>query len=983
MNKFFKKTVIAVSILLILFLMMGFAFSSGNNSSNSSFEKFYENSNSQSHDINISGNVSLNDNGTSDDFKENEETPQNSSGNNNSSNLTNNSSISDNTPEEMYESTKVNYKPLTTDYTEGYVFFPVYAYDIVSYDGIRYINPKYNSIVKLIVFTGSTFKNYSGKIGDNGIAQVKLYGLSIGNHIIKIHVDGKYYGSSSIKVLKSTARVYAPLTQVNYNRTNYFFIRVIDTHNFNVKVTILKIKVYSGSKYKIYTVRTNAAGLARMHTKGLSLGVHNVIIYSVNSKFNINKASKIIVRKSANNTVKQVVGYTQNGIVKYKDKTYFKITVKNTLVFPVKQLLLNVKVNSGKYYNIYKVRTNSNGVASLNTGGLSLGNHNVLITSANTNYLLKKISLISVQKNVVNNKIEKTRLKSLIFNHPGNDYFAKLTWTSKKNADYQILRKSEGNFKIIATVTANSEEMSFIDKVCENDSYTYSVREIITKGNTKILGPYDSEGLKLLKYPTVSVEFYNNKAVIHWSKVSGATKYLIYNKIGKEGKFKLIGTADGSKLNFAHYYYKSAGDEIKRNFTEYYYKSAPDISDKLIKGVFIDPSSNDLVYTVRACTIGKVDGVEKTSFGTYLIDGDFHLECPTIISLSEGIITWDTVPNADGYLILKNNNSDNVWNVIKQVTKNTEVHQSAEIGEIEKDSYYAVQAYSNKNGEIIYGGYDEGFTLKHFSQNYSNNSILYIGDSLTFGAYYSSSKNDLFSIPYRVAQLIGGVYYNPSIMGSTYHSLEKNINNVRDVLINAVINPIYSGKPPFSGRNMVYTNNSIGQANTRIADYDVVVMAAGTNDYITDAKLGSLNSNDTKTFNGAINYILNKIEKSSEYRVNHGKTPIKVVFVDLYYSDTVYDPKKITNRDVTPNNIGLTLTNYQNALNNQIKKWNTSEFLTFYQFKTRSYNIVTQHNCAYTTSDNLHLTRASYSKYGNAFAEFLVNNVYTNSTVNF
>lgn len=58
MNKFFKKTVIAVSILLILFLMMGFAFSSGNNSSNSSFEKFYANLPSQLSTFNKNNGVS-------------------------------------------------------------------------------------------------------------------------------------------------------------------------------------------------------------------------------------------------------------------------------------------------------------------------------------------------------------------------------------------------------------------------------------------------------------------------------------------------------------------------------------------------------------------------------------------------------------------------------------------------------------------------------------------------------------------------------------------------------------------------------------------------------------------------------------------------------------------------------------------------------------------------------------------------------------
>ena len=122
---------------------------------------------------------------------------------------------------------------------------------------------------------------------------------------------------------------------------------------------------------------------------------------------------------------------------------------------------------------------------------------------------------------------------------------------------------------------------------------------------------------------------------------------------------------------------------------------------------------------------------------------------------------------------------------------------------------------------------------------------------------------------------------------------------------------------------------------------------------------------------------MDKIEEASKMRVERGEEPIKVVFVDLYYSDRTYTNSIRENRDVTPNKIGLTLTDYQDALDNIYDKWNSSEYLTLYNFDTRAYDIVNQDNCPYTASDNLHFSKFTYGQYGNAFASFLEENVFS------
>ena len=157
----------------------------------------------------------------------------------------------------------------------------------------------------------------------------------------------------------------------------------------------------------------------------------------------------------------------------------------------------------------------------------------------------------------------------------------------------------------------------------------------------------------------------------------------------------------------------------------------------------------------------------------YYLDGDFHLETPTISSLNETMIKWAKVTNAEGYLILKKDNGSDIWEEIYDVPALDSLMQSLEISGIDKNAYYAVQDYSTKNGEKVFSDFEKGFSLKDFDPiEYAKEKILYFGDSITHGSPYDNAAyQHVFSIPYRVAQLLGCVYYNPSIPGSTYHDL--------------------------------------------------------------------------------------------------------------------------------------------------------------------------------------------------------------------
>ena len=340
----------------------------------------------------------------------------------------------------------------------------------------------------------------------------------------------------------------------------------------------------------------------------------------------------------------------------------------------------------------------------------------------------------------------------------------------------------------------------------------------------------------------------------------------------------------------------------------------------LTNDIFADPTTNNLVYTVRACSIKN----SKTSYGLLDNDGEFHLEAPAIVSLKNKKLTWGSVPNAEGYIILKG--VDGVWKELAKVKGKNSKTQSFSLSSVSKKSYYSVQAFAHNNRKLVYSSFDEGFSLMNSSHSKIN--ILYFGDSIAYGSpYRTASSSDIFSTPYRVAQLTGCNYYNPSVSGATYHDLGvkngrniENTNYYRYRITREVVDPISVGKAPVNAEHMGIDKNSKGETNTCIDDYDIVVLAAGTNDYNDYTSLGKKDSNDTATFHGALNHIISKIEKASENRVNNGKKPIKVIFVDLFYSDrtTTYNVKN--NRDVTPNKIGLTLSDYQNALNEQYSK---------------------------------------------------------------
>ena len=101
----------------------------------------------------------------------------------------------------------------------------------------------------------------------------------------------KYY-------IKSTAKIYAPVKTIKYNKNTYYKIKALDSHRNPITNVMLKVKVFTGKKYRNYSIKTTSRGIAKFETGGLSLGNHIITIKSPDKKYKIFKSTKIIIRKT-------------------------------------------------------------------------------------------------------------------------------------------------------------------------------------------------------------------------------------------------------------------------------------------------------------------------------------------------------------------------------------------------------------------------------------------------------------------------------------------------------------------------------------------------------------------------------------------------------------------------------------------------------------------------------------------------------------
>ena len=450
--------------------------------------------------------------------------------------------------------------------------------------------------------------------------------------------------------------------------------------------------------------------------------------------------------------------------------------------------------------------------------------------------------------------------------------------------------------------------------------------------------------------PCVSADIRSEKTIISWSVAEDADRYEIYRKTGRNGTFICI------------------GETGKTEFTDIYRNTVKDKEEKkhLRLDRYIDPSENPFSYTVKGV---KGHGLFKRHTD-YDKEGVFHMETPVIVSVKENNkdaeITWSEVCHAEEYEIFTGRKEDGKvkWKKAGTFKSGSDFLHSEKIRKAEEHNCYTVKAVFKRNGKQIRSGYDKGFCTEN--RNYENTRMLFIGDSITFGSPYKE-QNDrhIFSYPRRIKELTGVNIYNPSIPGASYSEKEK---GKRDRLVTQVAESIHRNEIPEATDKRIKADGEPGS----FEDFDIIVFAAGANDYFDNIPLGEEYSRNKEELNGALNCIGEWINQGNKIRIAKGKNQIKLVFAELFYNEKNGDFSSLTFRIPEKNTLGLQVSDYQNTINGFEERMKEKGF-TVKHFETE--NFVTPENFPYATSDGLHMTRYTYSQIGNSFSTFLVREV--------
>lgn len=505
-----------------------------------------------------------------------------------------------------------------------------------------------------------------------------------------------------------------------------------------------------------------------------------------------------------------------------------------------------------------------------------------------------------------------------------------ITWESEAKSIYEICVKENGEWLIAGTVYATGNKTSFTHKDQQKVQMTYTVRKVESQGEdvseSSAGAPFDEQGITSIIPVEPDVEFGNLKAIIRWKSSGDDVSYKVYRKFGGSKSWKYLG--ETKKHKFSDRYestFKTSNE--KKSIQNYHY---------------VDPSENKAKYSVYA----YVTKNGKKSMATRLKDGVADIQTPIISSVkgaSKGYvcIKWAAVPNAEKYIILYRKKGEE-HEKARVVSAEKGRIQSAKVKRKSGYSYYAVQAVYSLNGDTLKSDYEKDFTTRHRKSG----KAIVLGDSVAYGTPYKTSETKgKFTFANRVGQLTGKKIANASVPGATISS--------KSFCLAAQAEKLYAGKYGKYGR---------------LSGYDTVIIEAGSNDYGLSAPLGGKNSKSLSTFNGAIDRLYKSIYKADLQRVKAGKSPMKVVCVDLIFRNKKGKSAKFRNGNTFKNHKGLVLPNYQKRIDAVVKKYR-KKGMKIYQINTDK--LVNKSNCNMVSTDNLHMTKGIYAKIGNMISDKL------------
>ncbi len=250
---------------------------------------------------------------------------------------------------------------------------------------------------------------------------------------------------------------------------------------------------------------------------------------------------------------------------------------------------------------------------------------------------------------------------------------ANITWKAVVGADGYVIYRSTsktGSYKQIAEAT----ETSYVDdSVICGKAYYYKVKAYALDGNgERVYGTassYDGVRTALGTVKNVKVASVNpTKLKVTWSKVSGASGYVIYRSTSKSGTYKQIATVTGTSYT----------DSELTCGKAYYYKVKAYADSTGGRGYGTASS-----YDGEKPMPGKVTDLEAKSAS------------PTKVKL-----TWDKVSGAKGYVVYRATSKSGTYKRIAYTTKNSYTDSELTCG---KTYYYKVKAWAGSSSNKICG----------------------------------------------------------------------------------------------------------------------------------------------------------------------------------------------------------------------------------------------------------------------------------------
>lgn len=131
--------------------------------------------------------------------------------------------------------------------------------------------------------------------------------------------------STSQPVVKNKVKtkVEADQKAVKYKKSTYFKVKIENKYDDDIPISHVKVKIKVGNK--VFNVKTNGNGVAKINTKSLKKGTHKVVITSLDDGYSIYKTSKIFVGKQYTATVKSTSSkkLKNNDVIRLKFKNDF------------------------------------------------------------------------------------------------------------------------------------------------------------------------------------------------------------------------------------------------------------------------------------------------------------------------------------------------------------------------------------------------------------------------------------------------------------------------------------------------------------------------------------------------------------------------------------------------------------------------------------------------------------------------------------